>query len=68
MVTLVPAEEIKYLKMMQFEENLFISTAKKSNILRRYVKLHCRCCCFLGMLRCFDVIIYYLDKKTESKW
>lgn len=51
MVILVPAEEIKYLKMMQFEENLFISTAKKSNILHRYVKLHCRCCCFLGMLR-----------------
>lgn len=51
MVILVPAEEIKYLKMMQFEENLFISTAKKSNILRRYVKLHCCCCCFLEMLR-----------------
>lgn len=51
MVILVPAEEIKYLKMMQFEENLFISTAKKSNILRRYVKLRCRRCCFLGMLR-----------------
>ena len=51
MVILVPAEEIKYLKMMQFEENLFISTTEKSNILHRYVKLHCRRCCFLGMLR-----------------